>query len=339
LLETLLVGTRTAAAAAAIKSPSDQQATEKCKRSNRHADSHCSFAIGRQLAFLEASPPSRLAPFIAGLTAGLLVVGACGGNRHALGDPPRRVANDELLSAADRHSFARLEKQLGGRIGVRVSGVGRAPKMERLGRLQGGVAWSSIKVPIALAVIRRGGARRNTELLRRAITASDNQAAEQLWSSLGPPSKAGRAVERALAAAGDSMTTVQTMRVRAGFTSFGQTRWPLTSQQRFIAGLPCLHASDQILRLMGNVIASQRWGLGSSNLPARFKGGWGPDPSGRYLVRQMGLLELPSGRSVAVSVAIVPADGRFDSGTRSLTRIARWLVEHLNKGAVPARRC
>ena len=273
------------------------------------------------------------------LATGVLLAAACGGGDEARGGPPRRAADTELLSAADRRSFARISQQLGGRVGVRVSGVGRRPSIERLGRLSGGVAWSSIKVPIGVAVIRRSGASRNMSLLRRAITASDNQAAEQLWSSLGAPRTAGRAVERALAAAGDTSTKVQTRRTRAGFTSFGQTRWPLTSQQRFVAGLPCLPASAPILRLMGQVIASQQWGLGSSRVPARIKGGWGPDSAGRYLVRQMGLLELPNGRTVAVSVATIPADGRYDSGVRSLTRIARWLVQHLDVNGVPGRRC
>jgi hypothetical protein len=220
-----------------------------------------------------------------------------------------------------------------------VSGVGRRPSIERLGHLGGGVAWSSIKVPIGLAVIRRSGASSSMPLLRRAITSSDNRAAEQLWDGLGNPGTAARAVETALAAAGDTTTNVQTRRVRAGFTSFGQTSWPLTAQQRFVAGLPCLPESRHILRLMGQVIASQQWGLGSSRARARFKGGWGPDRSGRYLVRQMGLLRLPSGRSVAVSVATIPADGQFDSGTRSLTRIARWIVRHVDGNAVPGRRC
>ncbi len=276
---------------------------------------------------------------ILGLTTGVLVTGACAGDHAARSSPPPRAPSAALFSGADHRSFAHLSEQLGGRIGVSVSGVGHRPSIERLGRLRGGAAWSSIKVPIAVAVVRRGGAERNAAPLRRAITASDNESAEQLWATLGAPGAAGRAVERVLAAAGDTTTKVQTRRVRAGFTAFGQTRWPLVAQQRFIAGLPCLPASGRILQLMGQVITSQRWGLGSSRFPARFKGGWGPDPAGRYLVRQMGLLELPNGRSVAVSAATVPPDGRFESGTRNLTRIARWLTQHLDREAVPAQDC
>jgi hypothetical protein len=232
-----------------------------------------------------------------------------------------------------------LSDTLGGRIGLTASGVGRKPRIERLGHLETGAAWSSMKVPVALAVVRREGVTRNRELLRRAITISDNAAAESLWGRLGSPASAGRAVEGVLAAAGDATTTVQTKRVRPGFTSFGQTQWPLRSQQRFIAGLPCLKESRHILPLMASVTASQRWGLGSSGAPARFKGGWGPDLAGRYTVRQMGLLDLPNGRRVAVTAAAIAPDGGFEDGKRNLTRIARWFTGHMSHAAVPARRC
>jgi hypothetical protein len=253
--------------------------------------------------------------------------------------PAPRASRRKLFSVADRTSFSRLARKLGGRSGLTASGVGREQRIEHLGTLENGAAWSTIKVPIALAVVDQGGARGKRNLLRRAITASDNNAAEQLWASLGPPRAAGRAVEAVLGAAGDTTTTVQTKRVRTGFTSFGQTRWPLTSQQRFVAGLPCLAASDGILKLMSQVITSQRWGLGMTGFQPRFKGGWGPDRAARYLVRQVGLLKLPNGTLVAVTVAAIASDGGFDSGTRDLTALARWFTKHLNRAAVPARKC
>jgi hypothetical protein len=244
-----------------------------------------------------------------------------------------------LFSEGARRDFARLSAASGGQLGLAVSGLGRGVAIDRLGRLQGGVAWSTIKVPLAVAAVKQGGAAGRSDLLDRAITASDNAAAEQLWSALGPPQVAGRKVQAVLAAAGDAATQVQTARVRAGFTSFGQTSWPLAAQQTFVAALPCLEGSDGILALMGRVVASQRWGLGSVGVPARFKGGWGPDPAGGYLVRQMGLLDLPGGRSVAVSLAAIPSDGRFATGASVLTRLARWVVAHVGSAAVPAARC
>src|SRR6266540_1932881 len=87
-------------------------------------------------------------------------------------------------------------------------------------------------------------------LLTRAITASDNAAAESLWSSLGPPDAAAAAVHSILAGSGDASTSVETRVLRPGFTSFGQTHWSLAAQQHFIAGLPCLANSGPVLSLM-----------------------------------------------------------------------------------------
>lgn len=301
-------------------------------------------------------PGNALRPFdllVIGITMGSIALSACGqsdeGARedHArvataafAGSPARDVAAAApLLSMRDRASFRRLAKQLGGKSALRVSAVGRRQPAEPLGDLDDVTAWSTIKVPIAVAVIQKNGARRDRQLLRAAITRSSNDAAKQLWSRLGPPRVAGRKVEGVLAAAGDRTTKVQIRHVRQGFTSFGQTRWPLAAQHRFIAGLQCVSKGRQVLGLMADVVPSQRWGLGSTGLPARFKGGWGPGLSGRYLVRQMGILELPNGRSLAVSAGTVASDGGFPSGTRNLTRVARWLRRHVNGAAVPPAAC
>lgn len=214
--------------------------------------------------------------------------------------------------------------------------------MTRLGPLQDGVAWSTMKVPISLAMLRQSGGRLDPEtrsLMHAAITESDNAAAEQLWSALGEPRVAAEAVERVLADAGDASTRVQETVTRPGYTAFGQTLWPLDAQQRFIAALPCLPNSASLLALMREIAPDQSWGLGSSGLPAAFKGGWGPDPSGGYLVRQMGLLKLPSGGTVAVTMAARPADGSFAAGTAELTTMARWLASRLHDAYAPPERC
>ena len=176
-------------------------------------------------------------------------------------------------------------------------------------------------------------------LLDAGITASDNAAAEALWSSLGAPSAAAAAVRAVLAETGDTTTRVETQVLRPGFTSFGQTRWSLAAQQRFIASLPCLPDSEPVLSLMQQVVSDQRWGLGSLGAEAQFKGGWGPDPGGGYLVRQMGIVRLDNGRLLAASIATMPADGSFETGTANLTQIAQWLVAHVDARRVPPREC
>jgi hypothetical protein len=247
-----------------------------------------------------------------------------------------------LFTPADRASFASLEVTLGGTSGLAASPVGFSQPVSELGTLHEGVAWSTIKVPIAVAVEARSGGHPTAStqaLLIRAITASDNAAAEELWSSLGPPDAAGVAAQNVLAAGGDATTRVETRVLRAEFTSFGQTEWSLAAQERFVAGLPCLPNSAPVLSLMNQVEADQRWGLGSLGAETEFKGGWGPDPRGRYLVRQMGIVRLPNGRPLAVSIATMPADGSFASGTANLGEIARWLMAHVDASQVPPSRC
>ena len=175
--------------------------------------------------------------------------------------------------------------------------------------------------------------------MSRAITESDNAAAEELWSRLGSGSRAAAAVQRVLAAAGDTGTTVNATRTRPPFTPFGQTVWTLDGQLRFVAALPCLGGADSVLSLMRQIVPGQRWGLGSAGVPAAFKGGWGPDPAGHYLVRQMGLLTLPGNRVLAVTLMVQPDSGDFAAGTAALTRLARWVVAHADRAAVPAARC
>jgi len=77
-----------------------------------------------------------------------------------------------------------------------------------------------------------------------------------------------------------------------------------------------------VLGLMGEV-SSDRWGLGSAGVPARWKGGWGPGTDGRYLVRQMGVLDTSSGPLV-VTLAAIASDGSFESGQQLATKLATW---------------
>jgi hypothetical protein len=247
-----------------------------------------------------------------------------------------------LFTSADRLSFAALERRVGGTSGVAVSGMGLGQPITELGTLREGVAWSTIKVPIALAIEARfaGAPPPSTrDLLTRAITASDNAAAEALWAMLGAPDAAGATVQRILAATGDTSTTVETRVLRAGFTSFGQTPWSLEAQQHFIAGMSCLAHAEPVLALMQQIEGDQRWGLGTLGAEVRFKGGWGPDIDGQYLVRQMGIIRLPNGRLLAVSIATIPPDGSFGTGTANLGAIGQWVISHVNAAAVPVPRC
>ena len=92
-----------------------------------------------------------------------------------------------------------------------------------------------------------------------------------------------------------------------------------------------------VLGLMGEV-SSDTWGLGSTGLPARWKGGWGPGIDGRYLARQMGILYLGN-REAVVTLAAVPTDGQFESAEAMATRIAEWLAKRAPQVAAAPSGC
>ena len=223
-------------------------------------------------------------------------------------------------------SFAELANSLAGQIGVAYLPVGGDGPAVTLGDWSTGPAWSTIKVPLAVAAFRHEGAAAEASA-RPAITASDNDAAEQLWESLGPPETAAAAVETVLREAGDE-TTVESQRVRPGFSAFGQTVWSLAAQTGFAAELPCLPMAAPVVDLMGSVVADQQWGL--AQIPdAVYKAGWGPDAvTGGYLVRQFGLVPTATGRA-AVAIVAVADSGTFADGTAMLDRIGTWLGQHV----------
>jgi len=253
--------------------------------------------------------------------------------------PASAPAGEGVFSAADRRSFTKLAGRLPGREGVAVSGLKPDFDVQRLGSLRSGVAWSTAKVPVAMAAINAGVADQGS--LVAAITASDNAAAERLWSALGRGRSAADAATAQLRAAGDTKSRVQSDRLRAGYTAFGQTAWALTDQVRFTAGMACTAAGKKVLKLMNRVVAGQRWGLGATGNPAQFKGGWGPGISpgsgDGWLDRQMGIVVI-SGRPLAVTIATDA--GNHDSGTRALTALARWVASHAGTKGLPRRsRC
>lgn len=243
-----------------------------------------------------------------------------------------------VLMAGATSSFDALAESLGGNVGVALGPVGTGA-MEQLGPLQSGSAWSTIKVPIAARVIEDAGGADTVppatrDLISRAITASDNAAAASLWEQLasrhGGPPGAAAAVGELLAAAGDAQTTVSTLG-RDGFSPYGQTEWSLTEQATFVsalfAGCVAPAAAPELRTLMSQVVSDQRWGLGATGLPAYFKGGWGPGTDGRYLVRQVGVIER-DGSAIAVALAAIPADGQLATGTAAISQLARWVVDN-----------
>jgi hypothetical protein len=88
---------------------------------------------------------------------------------------------------------------------------------------------------------------------------------------------------------------------------------------------------------MGRV-SSDLWGLGSIGVPARWKGGWGPGVDGRYLLRQMGIIEMRDER-VVVTLVVRPDDGLFASGQAIATTLARRLAQKVSTQRLAPGQC
>ncbi|MFD5869101.1 hypothetical protein ACFWGD_10905 [Corynebacterium sp. NPDC060344] len=254
------------------------------------------------------------------------------GNGEGPGDGPGDGSTTPGTDGLSEELSAEIDDILadwGGEAGLAVvaPGVtGHGPQLA--GNFLTGVAWSTSKVPIAIASVRlHGGADAN---VTAAISASDNAAAEAMWAGLGDPATAATAADYVLRDGGDVMTDINAERIRPEFTAFGQTQWALPDQARFAAGLTCISGAAPVVEAMGNIAADQRYGLGT--IPGvRFKGGWGPDESGMYLVRQFGSIPVDGGE-LGVAIAARPTDGTYESGQAMLTEIAAALQRHMPAG-------
>ncbi|MFI6168529.1 hypothetical protein ACIBCN_17250 [Nocardia sp. NPDC051052] len=241
------------------------------------------------------------------------------------------MAVDESRSLAS--SFASYAESLRGTVGLAYAPVGGG-RVVTLGEWIDGVAWSTSKVPLAIAALRAAPVVAKSSVAL-AITRSDNAAAEQLWSMLGPPAAAAAAVAGVLSEGGDTVTRVPSRRIRPEYTAFGQTEWSTTRQALFTAHLPCLEAGPDVLALMRTLDPEQQWGL--ARLPgAAVKGGWGPDEKGAHLVRQLGVI--PNGAGwTAVVVGARPQSGTFADGIALLDGLTEWVGGHLRQ--LPSGRC
>ncbi len=219
-------------------------------------------------------------------------------------------------------SFERLSATIPATVGIAVAAPDREA-VHSFGEWSAGVAWSTIKVPLAVAAL-RGDRSRAEALVPKMITESDNAASETLWSGLGDPGEAARRVQAVIAEAGDAGTVVESQRIRRGFTPFGQTQWALSRQASFAARLPNVPGAGTVIDLMQRLTAAQRWGLAAKGVAA--KGGWGPGIRDGYLVRQFGIMPTKSGH---VGVALAADADSFQTGIDVLNTMTDWLIGHL----------
>lgn len=239
--------------------------------------------------------------------------------------PPSGRLDRATLDAA----LAPVRARHGADIAVAWAPVGRPDLAQVVGSTRDLEAWSTLKVPIGLAVSQEASGDPSASAktrLRLSLTESDNAASAALWRSLRNP---GERVQALLTATGDPSTRPGRS-ATGGSVAFGLTAWRPVDSARFTAMLPCAPHAAPVLDLMGQVIPEQSWGLGTVE-DARFKGGWGPSPRG-YLARQLGILPRADGRSVAVALATQPTDGTgtHEQAGAALSETTRILVSLLS---------
>lgn len=255
---------------------------------------------------------------------------------------------DSVLTASTRAEFDTVLRSSGASDGAIAVQALDGTKPTEVGELKSPYAWSSIKPVIVAALLRASGGpdglsdQQQTQA-RAALTASDNDAAMALFGSLasrrGGVKAAASDMTDLLRGSGDSATEVSSVG-RDGFSPYGQTLWAPKAQTRFVTALArgCLldrPSTAYLLGVMNEVVPDQRWGFGTLSAVSALKGGWGPDPDGRYLVRQIGLMETRTGEPVAFAAAVRPGDGTFDGGIRALNVLANWLQGAGLRAAMP----
>lgn len=271
---------------------------------------------------------------------------------------PARTGLRPLLSANIGVSYSQLTSAFGGSLGISVAPLGRGP-IQLLGSLTSGHAWSTMKVPVLVTLLsERGGqpglSSQEATWARLALTQSNNQAAIGLFSALEQSHHglfgASAAVQQTLRHAGDNATEVNTAPNTAGFTTFGQTLWSADASTRFYRALArgCLLSmtdTEYVLGLMSEVTGDQRWGMGQADLggvPLSFKGGWGPENGGPYIVRQTVIVGSGNHGYVASILAQSTSAGSssFQQATGIATQATRWIAEHLSpRAARPVAAC
>jgi hypothetical protein len=214
-----------------------------------------------------------------------------------------------------RVSFGHLSSRLPAEVGIAIARDGLRPVS--YGTWSSGVAWSTIKVPLTVAALRAGVG--GDELVAPTIIQSDNAAAEELWTRLGD--SAARRVQSVMCEAGDQVTVVESRRLRAEYTPFGQTQWSLADQARFAAGLSQVSDAFPVIDLMSDLTSDHRWGMAAKGFAA--KGGWGPGLDGSYLVRQFAIV---SG-TVGVALAAEVGGGGYEAGVDVVNSLAAWVVD------------
>ncbi len=196
-------------------------------------------------------------------------------------------------------------------------------------------AWSTIKVPVAIAAAQQGVG--SEDLIRVAISESGNAEAAQLWVELGGGEEAATVVDDLLwrnNGVADTRRTVD--QYPEGPTPIGLVPWTLNGQAGFASRLACIPEVATVWEAMGDIVPWQRDGLGRIE-GMHFKGGWSQEEDGpySYTYRQFGALPTKDGL-LGVAIIAHPEDGTHDAAAAMLDDLADGIRRIIDDGVLVA---
>lgn len=212
-------------------------------------------------------------------------------------------------------AMAAIEAETGTQVGIALFDGSSDTTAGSVGILP---AWSTIKIPIALAAQEHCAYGEETvaELTSAAIEYSDNDAASALWSCLGPDAEASRIVGEEISQGG--------MSVQVG-PYFGTTSWPVPAQAHYAHHLASVPADNPVISEMHKIDPEQSYGLGRiADMP--FKGGWSDAPDGSFHSRQLGFFT-DGGTTYGVAIAARSVEGSEADCQAALDAIAAYLLD------------
>ena len=190
------------------------------------------------------------------------------------------------------------------------------------GTLTGGLAWATIDLPVAIAVAGMSPQPHDlTYLLDRAFSDASGAGDQALWQFLGDNGRAAAATTQVLRAGGDT-TTVVPVGTTGTYPVFDQTYWALGNQATWLGSMYCMPDSWRVQVRLHQAPDDRAFGL--ATLPnAQTKTAWGTQDNGSLTLRQVGILPLPAGDTVAVTIAVAPMDGALTTATTVVDQLAQ----------------
>lgn len=221
----------------------------------------------------------------------------------------------------------RCDRRAGQPVGVAIVPVGKSEPVITAGDQTPMVAWSTIKVPLAVASERAGG---QSAPQTRAIVESGQPAAESLWASIGSDTDAAAAVTAMVGSSrrhhhhGAECTTARWIHhLRPDDVARPRRpRLPPTFPHGRYRACARAHGAGR----RQSTVGVEAMAAPSSTA---VKGGWGPGPFSGEVVRQIGLVTHSDGTMTAIAMATQGAS--LDSGVAAINAVAQQLDTMLRK--------